>query len=190
MFSLPHPGYLQQNRDSGGLLLRGLCVPEKWHGRCSDAFFVGVCVFVLSTLTRKLNYCVLGSAMPELVKIRQNFWVVGQGRGWNYISFYFGFCLILLFKWNSYTEVCFSGLQKERKLLPQNYKANGQLCNLNIFSTDTTTWYHLTNCRLSASFKFTSFYQHCFLIRHMAASKLFFIGFLCSRQQRYLQLSM
>ena len=29
MFSLPHPGYLQQNRDSGGLLICGLCAPEK-----------------------------------------------------------------------------------------------------------------------------------------------------------------
>lgn len=29
MFSLPYPGYLQQNRDNGGLLVHGLCAPEK-----------------------------------------------------------------------------------------------------------------------------------------------------------------
>lgn len=29
MFSLPYPGYLQQNRDNGGSLVHGLCAPEK-----------------------------------------------------------------------------------------------------------------------------------------------------------------
>lgn len=90
LFSLPYPAYLQQNRDNGGLLVHGLCAPEKWRGKCSGAFFVCVCLSFLpwqGTLT----------IWVQLWLIRENFWVVCRG-DWveKCVCFYFGFSLILL----------------------------------------------------------------------------------------------
>lgn len=174
MFSLPYPGYLQQNRDNGGLLVHGLCAPEKWRGKCSGAFFVCVCLSFLSW-QGTLTICV------QLWPLRQNFWVVCRGE-WvgERVSFYFRFCLILLFKflhWN----LLLCGLQKGNNLrritkLMDNLITSIWHCFLIPFTNLPVMWFLQVYFILSTLFS----QQTC--------GKLFFVVFICSRQQIYLHL--
>lgn len=79
------------------------------------------------------------------------------------ISFYFRFYLIPLFKQRACTE---------------NFLV---VCKRNGNDLRRIT-------RLMGNFKFTSFCQRCFVIRHVSASRLFFMILVYSRQLRYSQL--
>lgn len=71
MFSLLHPGYLQHITEIAEVCRYMDSVILK--SDVENVLPPFMCAFVLSFSTKKLNRCVLGSAVTKAVAIRQNF---------------------------------------------------------------------------------------------------------------------